>query len=158
MIQNDQSISIQVASVAVVIVVILSAPLNLFPMRQALDKLLFKGWPNMYTERSWKTQLRFYGMTVVLVGTIYAVAALVGNLTLVFGLTGAIGATTLKVIVPAACALKCDGYESIGEEGTTRHSAHQHLARWEKILNLLIILFGLVMGGISTFVVIAAAV
>ena len=182
--QYDNSIPIQIASLAIVAVVILGAPLVLWPMRQALDTLIFRGWPDLYTDNSWKTRLRYFGITTLLVGVTYLINAVVGDLKVVFGLTGAIGATTIKVIVPSAVYLKIGQseeeddapYETIAAEKydasvnpkTSRspllaHAHHDVQAKpriilTEKILCSVIILFGTVCGCVSTYVVIAKAV
>lgn len=169
MIQNDNSVSLQVASLAVVFVVILSAPLVLFPMRFTIDKLIFRNFPNLYTDKHWLTYVRYFGWTILLVGLTYTINAVVGDLKLVFGLTGAIGATTIKVIVPSAVYLKLGNsrkgemYESIDYHDDTavnktmdRPVAGIYL--WEKILCWSLIVWGVVMGSISTYVVIAKAI
>ena len=133
--QFDNSVPIQIASIAIVTVVILSAPLVLWPMRQALDTLIFRGWKDLYMDLSWPTRLRYFGLTVVLVGVTYTINAVVGDLKVVFGLTGAIGATVIKVIVPSAVYLKIghssplsDAYETISPEKTGSTSVNPRLS------------------------------
>jgi amino acid permease len=109
MIANDNSVQIQIASLAVSMVVIFSTPIVLWPLRQSLNRLLFRSWPDLYADTSWQTRLRYTLMTACTVGAVYAVAALVGDLKVVFGLTGSVGATIIKFIVPAAVFLKVGG-------------------------------------------------
>merc|ERR1711879_1142241 len=110
LVNEPNNVAIQLATIAMCLVVILSFPLFTWPIRFSLDRLLFPMWVSFYDSspeaKSWKSQVRYYALTIFIVSFSLLIATVVGSLEVVFGLTGATGGALIKFIFPAACYWK----------------------------------------------------
>jgi len=155
---EPDNIAIQIASVMMTLVVILSYPLFTWPSRYAIDRLLFANYPSIYDPtleaKSWKVKLRYLIITVILVATTYIFAAFVGELAIVFGLVGATGAVLVKYIIPNCLYLK------LGPVYRKKFTTHTdpRLPWWQKVILIFLIVLWTCVGAISTVTVLIDAV
>lgn len=84
------------AQIAIAFLVLFSFPLQLHPARASLDKILL--WGNPGGEKI--ATGRFYSITISLMFFAYLFAMTVSDLTVVLGLVGATGSTTVCYILP----------------------------------------------------------
>merc|ERR1712137_62929 len=154
---EPNNIAIQIASIAMSLVVILSFPLFTWPIRFSLDRLLFPHLVSLYDDvpeaNSIKSRIRYYGLTVGIVFTCLLTATLLGKLEAVFGLTGATGGVLIKFIFPAALYWKLGPVYR--EKFTDLPPA---LPLWQKIGLVVISIVSALIGVISSVTVIIDAV
>jgi len=154
---EPSSVQIQIASLAMSVVVILSFPLFTWPIRFSLDRLLFPNSISIYDtsleSRTWKVKVRFYVLTVIIVGVALLIATLVGSLEVVFGLTGATGGALIKFIFPVLC------YWKVGPLYREKFTNHQNTALpiWQKIILIFVFIVSCIVGTISSATVLIDA-
>jgi len=154
---EPDNIPVQIASVMMTTVVILSYPLFTWPSRFAIDRLLFPKLPSLYDPtpeaKSWKVTIRYFIITVILVTVTYVLAAFVGELAIVFGLVGATGAVLVKYIIPNLLYLKLG---PVYRKKFTNKNPPVPI--WQKIILIFLIVLWTCVGAISTVTVIIDAV
>jgi len=155
--EEPDNIAVQIASVTMTIVVILSYPLFTWPTRFSIDRLLFPKMLSIYDPspeaRSWKVRIRFYTITVIIVSLTYVFAAFVGELSIVFGLVGATGAVLIKYIIPNILYLK------LGPVYRKRFTNKDpRIPVWQKVILIVLIILWACVGAISTVTVLIDAV
>jgi len=155
--EEPDNIAVQIASVTMTLVVILSYPLFTWPTRFSIDRLLFPKMVSIYDPspeaRSWKVRIRFYTITVIIVTLTYVFAAFVGELSIVFGLVGATGAVLIKYIIPNILYLK------LGPVYRKRFTNKDpRIPIWQKVALIVLIILWTCVGAISTVTVLIDAV
>jgi len=95
---NPGDVFIEISSLMMAAVVIFSYPLYAFAMRLSLEQLIFQGKPTPTIAR--------IALTSIILFLTYIIAVLVTDLSVVFGLTGAAGATLIKFVFPAIIHLR----------------------------------------------------
>ena len=153
---EPNNIAIQLASLAMSIVVILSFPLFTWPIRFSLDRLLFSSKVSFYDASpeasSFRTSVRYYVMTALIVFSCLFVATLLGKLEAVFGLTGATGGVLIKFLFPVGL------YWKLGPVYRQRFlDSPGPLPKWQKSICIAIFVVSSIVGCISSVTVIVDA-
>eukprot|EP00730_Choanoeca_flexa_P020163 TRINITY_DN9859_c0_g1_i2.p1 TRINITY_DN9859_c0_g1~~TRINITY_DN9859_c0_g1_i2.p1 ORF type:complete len:446 (+),score=82.40 TRINITY_DN9859_c0_g1_i2:106-1443(+) len=89
---------IMVGRLGVAVVVLCSFPLLMHPCLDALQQMVFPDKPFTYTRR--------FILMIAAVGSAYAIAMLVSDVSLVLGIAGATGSTSISFILPPLFVLK----------------------------------------------------
>ncbi|KAL6060117.1 Amino acid permease-like protein [Balamuthia mandrillaris] len=172
---KPDNVAVQLAALSMTVVVVLSYPLLSWPMRRSLDNLFFPGRGFSYR--------RHIAETALILLTTYIIAVAVGDLKVVFGLTGATGAVLVKFIVPAAVFLRLSynnphssSYLVISKDSeqesadnalskeatavpieTKKHRPSLAASRWQKAAAWALLVVGTAVGIISTTIVLVDA-
>ena len=96
---GSQLAAFSVARIGIVVVVMLSYPMLLFPCRHCLHAVLMGALPGHF--RAYSADAFFYGETALIIGVTFFVAAVVPVLGTILGYTGAIAGTLLGFTFPA---------------------------------------------------------
>lgn len=156
LLSEPDNIAIQLATIAMVLVVTLSFPLFTWPTRYSLDRLIFSKWISLYDPspeaKTLKVQIRYYALTIFIVSVSLLIASLVGSLEVVFGLTGATGGALIKFIFPAAC------YWKLGPIYRAKFTDNSpKLPKWHIVVVVIVIIVSAIVGLISSATVLIDA-
>jgi len=138
LVYDPSDVLVQVSSLMMTVVVVLSYPLMAWPMRQSFEQLVFD--PVQPIRAVWKIAI-----TSILIFLTFLIAVLVDNLDVVFGLTGSTGATLVKFIIPGWI------YIMLHRQGVVSLTVAQQLPAY------MLVVGGVLIGTASTFVIIYEA-